>query len=790
MAKIQINTTYLNHDWQYKKDFKESYLKSFTGDETVHIPHTNIELPYNNFSEKMYQFISSYQKKFTFQKQKNKRYVLHFDGVMIYAEVYLNNSLIMTHKGGYTPFSKDITKELKNGENKLFVMVDSTERKDIPPHGFVVDYLTYGGIYREVYIEEHEQNFIQNALIHVENDTLHTRLFLDVTSQENTVFHFNIYNEQKELVYFFEREYDLKKTDIFVTESVLLDEWDLDHPTLYTLEIIMNNQVSYVSRFANRQIKLTEEGFFLNNKHIKLIGLNRHQAYPYVGYAMPSTQQKKDADILKYELGCNTVRSSHYPPSKHFLNRCDEIGLLVFNEIPGWQHIGNQEWQDVAIQNVKEMITRDYNHPSIFIWGVRINESPDNDDFYKKTNNMAKSLDTSRPTGGVRNFAGSHIYEDVYTYNDFVHRGTNEGIVTPKKISKKQMPYLVTEFNGHMYPTKKFDDEFHREYQVKRHLNVQNDSFKTKELAGAIGWCMFDYNTHKDFGSGDRICYHGVLDMFRIPKDAASVYASTGRKEPYMHIASNLNIGEREASEIKEVYIMTNVDYVKCYLNNELLGEYYPSDRYNYLPHPPIIIDDFIGNLIHKNESFTDKDATLVKEILLYIMRYGMRLPFTLKMKLKYILFKYKMTIDQAQKLYETYVGKWGLESIEYTFEGIKDGITVIKQIKGSTYENDLYVYPDDLTLTETETYEVTRIVVKHQDSNLNHLLYSNETITVSVDGPLQLIGPNTLSLIGGSIGLYFKTIGETGNATITISSNYYQDKIVEIKVLEKPVTK
>lgn len=782
MGKIQLNTTYLNDNWDYVSDYKESYIKSFPASEKVRIPHTNKELPYNNFSEKEYQFISSYQNEFEWKKAKNKRYILHFDGVMMYAEVYLNETLIMTHKGGYTPFSKDITELLKSGKNRLFVMVDSTERKDIPPHGFVVDYLTYGGIYREVYIEEKEANYIDQAHIHVTNDELNIRMFLDVLKPEDTVFRFNIYKDKK-VVYFFEREYNLKKNDILVKEKVLLDLWTLDNPNLYTLEIIMNGQTSYQSRFANRTIEMTVDGFFLNGEHIKLIGLNRHQAYPYVGYAMPSNAQRKDADILKYELGCNTVRSSHYPPSKHFLNRCDEIGLLVFNEIPGWQHIGNEEWQQVAIENVKEMIYRDYNHPSIFIWGVRINESPDSDLFYQKTNEVAKSLDTTRPTGGVRNFAGSTLYEDVYTYNDFVHRGINEGIVKPNKISKLEVPYLVTEFNGHMYPTKKFDDEYHREYQVKRHLKVQNDSFATKESSGAIGWCMFDYNTHKDFGSGDRICYHGVMDMFRIPKDAASVYASQGLKEPYMHIASNLNIGEREASEIKEVFVMTNADYVKFYINEDFIGDFYPSDRYPDLPHAPVIIDDFIGRLIHDNESFKEKDADTVKETMLHIMRNGMKMPFKLQMKFKRVLKKYGISLDQAAKLYETYVGKWGLESLEYKFEAIKDDVVVLTQIKGSTYENDLVVVQDDKELSETSTYETTRVVVKHLDSNNNPLLYSNEVLQVSIDGPLELIGPSTISLIGGSIGLYFKTVGETGQATITINSNNYSEKTVKITV-------
>ena len=419
-------------------------------------------------------------------------------------------------------------------------------------------------------------------------------------------------------------DFTLEKS-IFKKE-VSLEEWTLDNPVLYMLRVFNDDTLLYESKFGNRNIEVTTKGLYLNKKHIKLVGLNRHQSYPYVGYAMPSNAQKKDADILKYELGLNTVRSSHYPPSKHFLDRCDEIGLLVFNEIPGWQHIGDLEWQEVAIENTHEMIYRDYNHPSIFIWGTRINESPDNDLFYQKTSKMAKSLDKYRPTGGVRNFTGSALYEDVYTYNDFVHRGSNKGLESRMKVTKRDVPYMVTEYLGHMYPTKKFDDQAHRVEHTKRHLNVQQYNHASKDIIGAIGWCMFDYNTHKDFGSGDRICYHGVMDMFRIPKYAASVYA-VNIESPYLEILSSLSIGEQEASEIKEVYVMTNADFVRFKINEDVIGDFYPSslDRYKELPNPPVIIDDFIGNLIHENESYSKKDCDTLKEVLLSIMQHGMK---------------------------------------------------------------------------------------------------------------------------------------------------------------------
>ena len=775
-----MQTINLNFDWGYRPDFQSDYIQKFQAAERVDIPHANIELPLNNFSEKDYQFVSSYEKVFTLSKKIEKRYILRFEAVMCYAEVYVNGKKACEHKGGYTPFSQDVTELLLEGENKIFVMVDSTERKDIPPNGFVVDYLTYGGIYREVCLEEHEQIFVDMAFVHVENGELKLRLFLNDTNDTAEDFNFTVLKNGK-VVHNFTKMIALNDNEYRFSEIIQLETWTLDDPVLYDLEIRMNGMLTYTTRFAKREVKITTEGFFLNGKHVKLYGLNRHQSYPYVGYAMPSNAQRKDADILKYELGVNVVRSSHYPPSKHFLDRCDEIGLLVFNEIPGWQHIGDAEWQSVAIENTREMIYRDYNHPSIFIWGTRINESPDNDDFYSKTAAVARELDNSRPLGGVRNFKGSNLIEDVYTYNDFVHRGDNIGLEKSKKVSKKNVPYMVTEYNGHMYPTKKFDDEYHRINQAERHLKVQDDNFADKHISGAIGWCMFDYNTHKDFGSGDRICYHGVMDMFRLPKYAAGVYRSQSDHAPYMKILSNLNIGEKEASEIKELPILTNADYVKFYINDELIGEFYPSDRYKHLPHPPVIVDDFIGNMVHDNEPYSKEDCDRIKSVLMSIIKNGLNIPIREKIKMGLVLAKHKLSIDQAAKFYEKYVGKWGSESIEYKFEAVIKGKVVDTQIIGATHVHRLYIHVDDSELKESDTYETTRIVVEHVNSHGNPMDYSTEVIKIDIDGPLRLIGPNTLALTGGSVAFWVRTIGEKGEARIKVSSQNYWEQVVVV---------
>lgn len=782
MKKLQLKKVALNYNWDYKPSYKESFIKTFPTSKKVNIPHTNIELPYNNFSELDYQFVSSYQNVFEIRKIKSKRYTIHFEGVMAYCDVYLNEKLVVSHKGGYTAFSADITDALKNGENKLFVMVDSTERSDIPPHGFVVDYLTYGGIYREVYIIEHEDNYVEHALIDVIADSIEIRMIVNFKAKRSTVFTFNIF-KGKDLIHSFDREYDLRQ-NISVQSVIDIEKWTLDNPVLYHLDILLDGKISYTTRFAKRSIQFNTKGFFLNKQHIKLRGLNRHQSFPYVGYAMPSNAQRKDAEILKYELGVNVVRSSHYPPSKHFLDRCDEIGLLVFNEIPGWQHIGDKEWQNVAKQNVTEMILSDYNHPSVFIWGVRINESLDNDNFYKETNQIARELDPYRPTGGVRNLKGSHFFEDVYTYNDYSHNGYNQGTEKVKKVTKKHIPYLITEYNGHMYPTKKFDDECHRVNQALRHLKVQNDAHKDSGIAGAIGWCMFDYNTHKDFGSGDRICYHGVMDMFRIPKYAAAAYRSQGNYEPYLEVLSSVNAGELEGSKMKKIYVMTNAEHIKFFIDDNFINYFYPSKEYSHIPHPPIVIDDFIGKLIHENEDYSTKDSDRIKEVIRASIRHGIdKLSIKYKIKMAIFMFKNKVKFADIEKLVIKYTAKWGSKSTRYRFEAIIENKIVASKTLGTSYENDLHIELDDETLFETDTYQTTRVVVKHLDELFNPLTYSNELITVKVKGPLELIGPPKLALIGGSIGFYLKTIGEIGEAIVTISSSSFKDKIVKIMI-------
>ncbi len=788
----------INNDWLFLEQYRDGLEQPQTDESgfiSVRLPHTSRELPFNNFDERESQLTSCYRRRICVAPQPGKRVFLHFEGVMAAAKVFLNGTKIAEHFGGYTPFTCELTGLVTGGDDLLAVVVDSTERNDIPPFGYVIDYLTYGGIYREVWLEETDEIYIQNAQAkpaktengwQVEADVYldnlrgasgSAELEVSLSGENGEV------SRQKQIVEL-SGETQQKITVSFAAGDVSL--WELEKPTLYHLafQFIIEgiSTDDFSCRIGFREASFTPEGFFLNGNRVKIRGLNRHQSYPYVGYAMPKRAQEGDAELLKRELGINLVRTSHYPQSIHFLNRCDELGLLVFEELPGWQYIGNEAWKKNALHSLEEMVTRDWNHPSIVLWGVRINESQDDDAFYRETNALSHKLDQTRQTGGVRNFEGSHFYEDVYTYNDFVHSGDNEALKTRKQAARVSVPYLVTEHNGHMYPTKKIDCEEKRVEHALRHLRVLNSAYGANEISGAIGWCMSDYNTHKDFGSGDRICYHGVTDMFRLPKFSASAYRSQSDDEIVMEVASGMNQGERTRSNMDCVYVFTNCDFARLYKNDAYIGEFYPDKKmFPNLPHPPVVITDFIGEQMEKNEGFSKQDSDRIKHIYAAIVKYGDKsLPLRYKLSMGYTMLKLRLTYEDAVNLYMKYVAGWGSESTEFTFEGYKDGASAVTVKRGASAGVGLRIIPDTQTLTEGDTYDVCRVVVEHIDQFGMVLPYSTEAVKVTVSGAGERIGPELLPLIGGSTAFWVKTTG-TGEILVCVESPRYGKQEIKL---------
>ncbi len=728
----------INRRWRYSpKATDAAHQRNFDDSAfaRVTVPHTNIRLPWHSFDEKTYQFVSIYRRHFRLPSgARGRRVFVDFEGVMTASTVWLNGTRLGEYKGGFTPFSFELTPHIDwLGENVLAVEVDSTERADIPPFGYEIDYLTFGGIYREVQLRLVSPTFIQNIFAQPK-DVLSGSPSLDVhcliQSSEQAVaaesprtIEAALYDGDRLLAKATqELPVDGRET---VTHTVHLDNldaielWGLRTPKLYRVEVrlLLGNHLldSDSRRIGFRDAKFTPQGFSLNGNIVKLRGLDRHQTFPWVGQAMPGRVQKRDALILRKSLKCNIVRTSHYPQSRHFLDACDEIGLLVLEEIPGWQHIGDQAWKDLAVDNVGRMIKRDWNHPSVILWGVRINESRDDHDFFTRTNALAHQLDPSRQTGGIRNFEKSELLEDVFTINDFGFplRPPNHPL------------YLNTEFVGHTYPTKTIDNVERLREHTLRHARIHDQLASDPQYAGGIGWCAFDYNTHGNFGSGDRICYHGVTDIFREPKPAAGFYKSQCDPEeeivlePAFHWArGDENVGFTNA------LVCSNCDHLKYYVSGKLVAESDPDRKqFLHLKYPPFSAD-------------------------LSRIREG-----------------------------------WG----DLRIDGFIAGKQVISRtLSGAGVDRKFALLPDDTTLV-ADGADTTRVVLRVTDEFGAIQPFSNDAIRLELAGPAEIVGDNPFALVGGTGAIWIRALEMAGKAKLTASHPRLGGQQIEFEIVFAP---
>ena len=806
---------YLDRDWLFTRCYREGMEKEIMQDgRRVTLPHSVVETPLHYFDEGIYQMVSCYQRVLSVPLDwKGQIVEITFEGAAHRAEVFVNGKKAGEHCCGYTAFTLDISEMLRYGEENLItVKLDSRESLDQPPFGFVVDYMTYGGLYRDVYVtcrhpvSMKELFFIPSLLQQPKTEGLSEQEIGDILiegSLETEIglspMAVELAKQQKILLrqYLDDKEISsqpLSPSGKTKTLTGVVGLWDILSPIRYriTTQLVIEGQVVDQDEtfIGFRSSIFRRDGYYLNGRRVILRGLNRHQSFPYVGYAMPESMQRQDVKILKEELGANAVRTSHYPQSQDFMDECDKRGLLVFTEIPGWQHIGGEHWKSQALENVRDMVTQYRNHVSVILWGVRINESPDCDELYEKTNMLARKLDPTRPTGGVRCLTKMHLLEDVYTFNDFSYDGMRDkaGIMKKEQVtSDPSKPYLVSEYNGHMYPTKSFDWEEHQMEQTIRHAKVLDSVMGEEGVAGSFAWCMFDYNTHKEFGSGDRICYHGVMDMFRNPKMAASVYEAQQEEHPFLAVTSSMDIGEHPASLRGETYMITNADSVRMYKNDLLIKEYKREDSpFRHLPHGPIPIDDYVGNAMKKGEGYGNRQNALVKTCLNEVAIHGYKRSKKLVWAaLKLVLF-YRMRPQQGIDLFQKYIGDWGGSSKTYRFDAVKNGKVCATVVKAPMKKRDLKIRTSSTRLTEKQTYDVAEVRICAVDENGNTLSFLQEPVLAEVKGPIEIIGPEVVSLQGGMTGFYVRTTGEEGAAELTLHLQGVKPKTVEFTITKE----
>jgi beta-galactosidase len=376
--------------------------------------------------------------------------------------------------------------------------------------------------------------------------------------------------------------------------------WSPDTPKLYQVQTTIvadgvPHTVTVTTGFREATFRL--DGFYLNGKRLEIFGLNRHQLFPYTGMAAPERLQRRDAELLKNELNCNMVRCSHYPQSPHFLDACDELGLMVWEETPGWQYLpaNDAAFAQLVVENVHDMVVRDRNRPSVIIWGTRLNETWNDVSLYAQTRQLAYALDGSRQTSGALTNQGTQGWaEDVFGYDDY-HSSNGNAILEPPVPG---VPYLVTEAVGALDGPPLYrwvDPQATLATQAQMHAQVHNIAQSNPAYAGLLGWAGIDYAS---LSGGDRIWHNvkwpGVIDTFRVPKPGAAFYRSQvdPSARPVILPVFFWDFGSGSPSGPgSNAMIATNCDRLEISFGTEHVTGTPDTAAYGSLAHPPVFVD-------------------------------------------------------------------------------------------------------------------------------------------------------------------------------------------------------
>jgi beta-galactosidase len=632
------------------------------GSSKITLPHCVSKLSWQDWDSAAWENVWAYRRHLSLPHEfRNRRVFLQFGGVMVGATPSINGHVLPEHLGGYLPFRYEIGHLLTGGDNVLDVAVDS-RWKNVPPEGSrkgpsSIDYLEPGGITRTVNLLAVPRVFISDVFakpVKVLDSDRRVEVTCSIDAADAGGKPIQIQTELVDGSRVISRAQQTLKletagtTEVGLTLSNLgnIALWDVDKPRLYdvvtTLSVDGKPVHDHRVRIGFREARFDVDGFFLNGRRLQLFGLNRHELYPYVGGAMPRRVLRRDAEILRREFNCNIVRCSHYPQSETFLDACDELGMMVWEEMPGWQYLGDEAWKELAVRDVKDMVCRDRNHPAIVIWGVRINESQNDPPLYKRTREAAHSLDDSRPTSGSMTPTSTgnwqqEWHQDVFAFDDY--HSAPDGSVGIKE-PLPGVPYMIAEAVGQFNYAKgrTFDAKYRRDVdaplqqsQALRHAQAHDKAASFSRCAGVIAWCAFDYGSLVNSYRG--VKYPGVADVFRIPKLGAAFYQAQGSPKVRPVIIPNFywDFGpETPRGPGRNAAIFSNCDRLEVFINGKKSATAKP-DRagFPHLEYPPFFcdlavdgvtvpelrVDGYVGNMLALSRSFSSdrtKDQFLV----------------------------------------------------------------------------------------------------------------------------------------------------------------------------------
>jgi beta-galactosidase len=599
----QLQQTLFNDNWEFQ-------LKPSDPVSIVSLPHTPKLEPLVMNGQFLGEVV--YRKRFDYPLEKGRRLSIHFEGAMHTAEVFLNGQLVGSHIGGYLPFDVDLTSELQDSANVLEVFLDNREDPTVPPGKPIkdLDFYYHAGIYRNVWLEEFSGVQIQDPYFQTINaNSSSATLQLDFELKyepDYVILPLQVVAKLGDATFTLTNESFTDSTNtILYTGRINLKTpqlWSPSNPNLYdlTIDIIyaQDTLASQVLKVGIRKPELKADGFYLNGTKLFLSGTNRHQEYPYVGYAVPDNAQKRDAQLIK-DAGFNFVRLSHYPQAPAFYEACDELGIIVMDAIAGWQYYNPSRIFEQRCRNDLYALTfRDRNHPSVIFWENSLNETNMPDDFIAQMNYIFKQQIGSNgfsagwldhPSYDVfipaRQHANAPNYWAGYKpkakamfiaeYGDWEYYAQNAG-------------FNQTQF-ADLAPTERNSRHLRGASEkalLQQAFNFQEASNSNRKGANIIGeanWVCFDYNR----GYSPDLEASGIYDITRLPKYAVSYYKSQlldATHKPYVKIATNWSVLSPTS-----VTVYSNCDQVELLLNDKsiLKKTATPGPASDYLAQPP-----------------------------------------------------------------------------------------------------------------------------------------------------------------------------------------------------------
>ena len=582
----------------------------------VNVPHSWNAIDGQDGAGDYYRGTCAYVKNLSFEDlPEGEKLFIEIQGANSSADLYVGGKHVAHHDGGYSTWRADVTENVnRTGDTLIVIMVDNSANDKVYPQ--MADFTFYGGLYRDVNLigvpESHFDleyyggpGIAVTPIVDGKNANVKTEVYLK-NAKEGQLLRYAIKMPCGCTVAKAEAPADQTAFDA-VIEDVHLWHGRKD-PYLYTaiVELIEDGKVldTVSARFGCRTFAIdSENGFMLNGEEYPLRGVSRHQDRWGVGNALTKEHHKEDMELI-HEVGATTIRLAHYQHDQYFYDLCDEYGMIIWAEIPYIsQHLPNG--RENTVSQMKELITQNYNHPSIVVWGLsneitmKGEKDPDLLENHRILNDLCHEMDKTRLTTmaivSMCPMDAEYIQiPDVVSWNHYFGWYGGDTSMNGPWLDKfhamyPDMPVGLSEYGCealNWHTSKPTQGDYTEEYQAYYHEELIKQLFTRKYIWATHVWNMFDFGADNRAEGGENGQNHKGLVTFdrKYKKDSFYAYKAWLSDDPFVHLCSKRYVDRVE--DVTKVTVYSNQPEVELFANGKSLGKKTAEDHFFYFDVP------------------------------------------------------------------------------------------------------------------------------------------------------------------------------------------------------------